>query len=162
MDAALYDLNPPKVTTLYGVRVPRGPKQVVWYGDQTGTGDKLPVPLGTTAFVSGKTAFEILPPALKSVAIRARAKYAPKPFAWIKDAKAMSTGLGIVSEGLEKNFDELEDWDEAKVKTYPFVSFPPATYHFSLIRSWIISCGRIGSLAHFISWSILVLFPKYS
>ncbi|KAK7464336.1 hypothetical protein VKT23_006504 [Stygiomarasmius scandens] len=123
MDAALYDLSPPKVTTLYGVRVPHGPKQVVWYGDQTGTGigDELPVPLGTTAFVSGKTAFEILPPALKSVTIRARAKYAPKPFAWIKDAKAMSTGLGIVSEGLEKNFDELEDWDEAKVKTYPFL-----------------------------------------
>ncbi|THU75317.1 Clavaminate synthase-like protein, partial [Dendrothele bispora CBS 962.96] len=119
MDAALYDLEPPKVTTLYGIRVPQGPKQVVRYDD--GTGDELPVPLGTTAFVSGKTMFEMLPPELKSLAVRARAKYAPRPFAWIKDAKAMSTGLGIATKGLEKNLDELDDWDEEKVKTYPFL-----------------------------------------
>ena len=52
MDAALYDLNPPKVTTLYGITVPQGSRQVCRYDD--GTGDELQVPLGTTAFVSGK------------------------------------------------------------------------------------------------------------
>ncbi len=49
MDAALYDLSPPKVTTLYAIRVPQGPKQTCRYDD--GTGDTLPVPLGTTAFI---------------------------------------------------------------------------------------------------------------
>lgn len=59
IDAALYDLSPPKVTTLYGIRVPEGARQVCRYDD--GTGDELDVPLGTTAFVSGKTMFDILP-----------------------------------------------------------------------------------------------------
>jgi hypothetical protein len=54
-DAALYDLNPPRVTTLYAVNVPHGPKQICRYDD--GTGDVLEAPLGTTAFVSGKVIF---------------------------------------------------------------------------------------------------------
>lgn len=47
IDAALYDLNPPKATTLYALSVPSGPTQICRYDD--GTGDELPVPLGTTA-----------------------------------------------------------------------------------------------------------------
>ncbi|KAG6815182.1 hypothetical protein H0H93_010646, partial [Arthromyces matolae] len=77
IDAALYDLSPPKVTTLYGLVVPQGPKQICRYDD--GTGDELNVPLGTTAFVSGKTMFDILPAELKSLAVRSRVKYAPHP-----------------------------------------------------------------------------------
>jgi xanthine dioxygenase len=59
IDAALYDLSPPKVTTLYAISVPGGPEQTCRYDD--GTGDELKVPLGTTAFVSGQTMFNILP-----------------------------------------------------------------------------------------------------
>jgi hypothetical protein len=36
-------------------------------------------------------------------------------------ARAVSTGLGLVSEGRERTLDELPPWDEAKVKTYPLV-----------------------------------------
>lgn len=36
----------PKATTLYALNVPQGPAQIVRYDD--GTGDELPVPLGTT------------------------------------------------------------------------------------------------------------------
>lgn len=39
--------NPPKVTTLFALSVPEGPTQTVRYDD--GTGDELPVPIGTTA-----------------------------------------------------------------------------------------------------------------
>lgn len=113
MDAALYDLDPPKVTALYGIRVPKGPNQVVRYDDRSG--DELVVPLGTTAFVSGKVMFDILPPEMKSVAVRAKAKYAPKPFEWMKEARAVETGLGLESEGYEKSMEEL-DWDKEKIK----------------------------------------------
>ncbi len=119
MDAALYDLDPPKVTALYGIRVPKGLNQLVRYDD--GSDDELEVPLGTTAFVSGKVMFDILPPEMKSIAVRAKAKYAPKPFEWMKDAHAVETGLGVESEGLEMSLDEL-DWDKEKIKIYPFVS----------------------------------------
>jgi hypothetical protein len=47
IDAALYELNPPKVTTLQALRVPQGSPQICRYDD--GTGDELKVPLGTTA-----------------------------------------------------------------------------------------------------------------
>jgi hypothetical protein len=120
IDAALYDLNPPKVTTLYGVTVPEGPRQVVRYDD--GTGEELEVPLGTTAFVSGKTMFEILPEQWKSVAVRGRVRYAPHPYVWMAPAKAMSTGLGIESDGLELGMGELPEWEEGKVKVLPLVS----------------------------------------
>ncbi|TFY59373.1 hypothetical protein EVG20_g7816 [Dentipellis fragilis] len=97
MDAALYDFAPPRVTTLYGICVPQGAPQVCRYDD--GSGDELSVPLGTTAFVSGKTTFEILPAALKSVAVRASVRYAPHPFVWMAPARAMSTGLGLGDGG---------------------------------------------------------------
>ncbi|KAI0281303.1 hypothetical protein BGY98DRAFT_230584 [Russula aff. rugulosa BPL654] len=90
IDAALYDLSPPKVTTLYGIRVPQGPKQICRYDD--GMGDMLPVPLGTTAFVSGKTMFDILPRELQSVAVRARVRYAPHPFEWMKACRCARHG----------------------------------------------------------------------
>jgi xanthine dioxygenase len=124
IDAALYGLSPPRVTTLYGLRVPAGTHQVCRYDD--GSGDELPVPLGTTAFVSGRTMFEILPPELKSLAVRARVRYAPHPYVWMAPASAMPTGLGIETEGLELPLDELPPWEEEKVKIFPVVRAPAA------------------------------------
>ncbi|KAG6852797.1 hypothetical protein C0991_009100 [Blastosporella zonata] len=120
IDAALYDLAPPKVTTLYGLIVPGGKPQVCRYDD--GTGDELPVPLGTTAFVSGRTMFDILPPELKSLAVRAKVKYAPHPYVWMAPARALPTGLGIESEGLELPLEELPPWEEARRKTFPLAT----------------------------------------
>lgn len=119
IDAALYDLSPPKVTTLYGIEVPSGKPQVVRYDD--GTGDELPVPLGTTAFVSGRTMFDILPKELKSVAVRTKVKYAPHPYVWMAPARALPTGLGIENEGHELPYDELPAWEESKIKILPMV-----------------------------------------
>ena len=36
-------------------------------------------------------------------------------------ARALPTGLGIVSEGLELPLNELPEWDESKIKTFPMV-----------------------------------------
>ncbi|OBZ68518.1 hypothetical protein A0H81_11529 [Grifola frondosa] len=132
IDAALYDLSPPKVTTLYGIDVPQGPRQRVRYDD--GTGDELEVPLGTTAFVDGRTMFNILPPELKSVAVRSKVKYAPHPYVWMAPAHALSTGLGIESEGLEMSLDELPPWEESKIKVLPLLWKNPVTkqLHFQV------------------------------
>ncbi|KAN0100153.1 hypothetical protein V8E55_000137 [Tylopilus felleus] len=132
IDAALYDYNPPRVTTLYSITVPKGGRQTVRYDD--GTGVELPVPLGTTAFVSGKTMFEILPPELKSLAVRASVRYAPHPYVWMAPARAMPTGLGIEIEGLELPMGELPDWEESKVKTFPVLWKNPVTgnLHFQV------------------------------
>ncbi|KAI9069896.1 Clavaminate synthase-like protein [Trametes sanguinea] len=132
IDAALYNLSPPRVTTLYAKLVPQGPHQTVRYDD--GTGDELEVPLGTTAFVSGKTMFDILPPELKSVAVRGRVKYSPHPYVWMAPAHALPTGLGIMSEGLEMPDDQLPPWEEEKIKVYPITWKNPVTgeLHFQV------------------------------
>ncbi|KAF8582154.1 Clavaminate synthase-like protein [Ramaria rubella] len=132
MDAALYDLSPPKVTTLYAIIVPQGPQQTVRYDD--GTGDELSVPLGTTAFTSGGTMFNLLPPALKSLAVRSRVRYSPHPFVWMAPARALSTALGIQSEGLELPLNELPEWDETKIQTLPMTWKNPITgaLHFQV------------------------------
>ncbi|KAF7966412.1 hypothetical protein HWV62_1881 [Athelia sp. TMB] len=125
IDAALYELAPPKVTALYGIKVPQGPPQTCRYDD--GTGDELQVPLGTTAFVSGKTMFDILPAELKSLAVRTRVKFAPHCFVWMAPAHAHSTGLALETEGLELPYDELPPWDESKVVTLPMCWKNPVT-----------------------------------
>ena len=119
IDAALYELSPPKVTTLYAVTVPQGPQQVCHYDD--GTGDELPVPLGATAFISCKTMFDILPHELQSVAVRARVRYAPHPFVWMSTAAAHSTGLAIENEGKELPLDRLPPWTEDEIQVFPAV-----------------------------------------
>ena len=122
IDAALYELNPPKVTALYAILVPQGPQQTCRYDD--GTGDELRVPLGTTAFVSGKTMFDILPRGLQNVAVRTRVRYAPHPYVWMAPAGAHSTGLSIESENKEAPLSELPPWTEDKVKVFPMVRAP--------------------------------------
>ncbi|KAI5116811.1 hypothetical protein M0805_007092 [Coniferiporia weirii] len=132
MDAALYDLSPPRVTTLYSIQVPEGPPQVCHYDD--GMGDELPVPLAATTFVSGKTMFEILPKELKSIAVRTHVKYAPHPFVWMASAGALSTGLGMETEGLESPLDKLPSWEESKIKVFPMLWKNPVTgnLHFQV------------------------------
>ncbi|KAH8094670.1 hypothetical protein BXZ70DRAFT_992019 [Cristinia sonorae] len=130
MDAALYEFAPPKVTSLYSVRTPLAPRQKCRYADDyynsssttTTTEDVLEnVSLGATAFVSGKVMFEILPVQLKSLAVRTKVRYAPHPFVWMKGAKAVGTGLGLVTEGREVPLEMLPEWEEGKVQELPMV-----------------------------------------
>ncbi len=130
IDAALYDLHPPKVTTLLALTVPEPREQTVLYDD--GTGDTLAVSLGTTAFVSGQKAFDILSQADQEWALRASVRYAPHPYVWMKHARALSNGLGLVSEGRELSRDELPPFEESKVTTLPLVWVNPVTGRRSL------------------------------
>ncbi|KAK1232111.1 hypothetical protein PQX77_004769 [Marasmius sp. AFHP31] len=133
MDAALYELSPPRVTGLYAIKIPDGPKQTVRYDD--GSGDELSVPLGTTAFESGQNTFDILPPELKSVAVRAKAKCAPRPYEWMSTARFKSTGMGLETEGLEKGLDQLSAWEEEDIKIFPLGSL---SLCFFLVQEVII------------------------
>jgi len=125
IDAALYDLQPPKVTTLLALEVPIARTQTVSYDD--GSGDTLDVSLGTTAFVSGYQAFESLSPSARAWALRTSVQYAPHPYVWMRNAKARSTGLGLVSEGKELRREELPSYDEDKIATLPLVWQNPLT-----------------------------------
>jgi xanthine dioxygenase len=130
IDAALYDYHPPKVTTLLALTVPKDRPQTVLYDD--GSGDTLEVSLGTTAFVSGYTAFERLSEAQRAWALKTKARYAPHPYIWMKRARSLGNGLGLVSEGRELGRDELPEVDEAKIMTLPLVWTDPFTGRHAL------------------------------
>jgi alpha-ketoglutarate-dependent taurine dioxygenase len=125
IDAALYELHPPKVTTLLALKVPEARSQTVVYDD--GSGDTLEVALGTTAFVSGVKALELLSPAQRAWVSKTEVRYAPHPYVWMRNARARSNGLGLISEGRELPRAELPPFEDAKITTLPLVWKNPLT-----------------------------------
>lgn len=126
LDSALYDLAPPMVTTLLGIKVPPATQtQIVTYDD--GSNDELEVTQGATCFVSGAQAFERLSEAEKQFALASTVEYAPHPYIFISPAGATSDGLTMVLEGKEMPLDKLPAWEPSKVKTLPMVWKNPVT-----------------------------------
>lgn len=130
IDAALYALNPPKVTSLLAVQVPAGRRQTLRYDD--GTGEEMDVPLGTTAFVSGQTMYDILSDEDKKFVRGAKVEYAPHPYIWMSSARSRSDGLGIISEGLELPPSDLPPVNEADIKILPMCWKNPVTGKLAL------------------------------
>lgn len=130
IDAAFYNFNPPRVTSLMAVRVPKAEPQMLVYDD--GTGDSLSVPRGATAFVSTYTMYDLLSEEDKEFARTTKVRYAPHPYIWISGAKSRSTGLGMVSEGRELDYTELPPIDESKVKILPMCWRNPVTGKLAL------------------------------
>ncbi|KAI9889997.1 MAG: hypothetical protein M1814_004615 [Vezdaea aestivalis] len=125
IDAALYGLHPPRVTSLMAVRVPAGRRQTLLYDD--GTGDKLDVPLGTTAFVSGYTMYDILSDEDKEFVRTSKIEYAAHPYIWMSGAQSFSDGLGLYSEGKELAASDLPPIEEDKIQILPMVWKNPVT-----------------------------------
>ncbi|KAL5339032.1 taurine catabolism dioxygenase [Aspergillus crustosus] len=125
IDAALYDLNPPHVTTLLAVRVPQGRRQTLRYDD--GSNETLDVPLGTTAFVSGERMFNLLSDEDKKFALTSRIEYAPHPYIWMSPSHSHPTGLGLYTETLELPTTSLPPIDSSKIQILPMVWKNPLT-----------------------------------
>lgn len=147
IDAALYGLYPPKVTTLMAVRVPAGRRQTLRYDD--GTGDELDVPLGTTAFVSGYTMYDLLSAEDKEFARTSKVEYAPHPYIWMSGAKSLSDGLGLFSDGAELALSDLPTIDEDKIQSLPMTWKNPVTgklalqMHPSAVRKIHLANGEV-------------------
>lgn len=147
IDAALYGLAPPVVTTLLAVKVPAGRRQVCRYDD--GTDEELNVPLGTTAFVSGYTMYDILSEKDKEFVRTTKVEYAPHPYVWMSGAKSRTDGLGMVSEDLEVPIENLPPVEEEKVQVLPMCWKNPVTgklaiqIHPSAVRKLHLADGSI-------------------
>ena len=149
IDAALYALNPPKVTSLMAVKVPAGRRQTLRYDD--GTGEEMDVPLGTTAFVSGQRMYELLSEEDKEFVRGAKVEYAPHPYIWMSPAKSRSDGLGMVSEGKELLATDLPPVDQKDIKILPMCWKNPVSgklalqIHPSAIKAIHLPNGEIMS-----------------
>ncbi|GMM28211.1 hypothetical protein DAMA08_009270 [Martiniozyma asiatica (nom. inval.)] len=121
IDAALYELSPPVVTTLLGLIVPpSNERQTIVYED---TNETKNIAKGATAFASGKIAFDLLSDEDKKFALNTTVVYAPHPYIYINDCKATSDGLTIESEfpPREAKLEDLPAWEESKIKKLPLV-----------------------------------------
>lgn len=126
IDSALYELSPPMVTTLLGIKVPPATQtNIIDYGDDSG--ETKEVAQGATCFVSGAEAFKGLSEEDKQYALNTTIEYAPHPYIFISPAGATPDGLTMVSEGKEVPFDKLPAWEEQKVKRLPMVWTNPVT-----------------------------------
>lgn len=147
IDAALYGLAPPVTTTLLAVKVPGGRRQTCRYDD--GTGDVLDVPLGTTAFASGETMYELLSPADQEFARTTRVEYAAHPYIWMSGAKSRPDGLGMVSEDRELAEAELPPIEQDKIQILPMCWRNPVTgklalqVHPSAVRRLHLADGTV-------------------
>lgn len=130
IDAALYNLNPPRVTSLMAVKVPKSEQQTLRYDD--GTGDELSVPRGSTAFVSSYKMYDLLSEEDKEFARTTKVQYAPHPYVWMSPSKSRSDGLGLVSDGLELPYSELPPIDEDKIQILPMCWRNPVTGKLAL------------------------------
>jgi alpha-ketoglutarate-dependent taurine dioxygenase len=117
IDSAMYDLDPPLMTSLLAVKVPKTRTQILCYDD--GSGHEITVPLGTTAFFSGFTLFNSLSPEDKKFVKTTKVEYAAHPYIWMSKAKSRPNGLGLVSQNLELDTSQLPPIDLEKIKTYP-------------------------------------------
>ncbi|KAJ4358168.1 uncharacterized protein N0V89_002747 [Didymosphaeria variabile] len=147
IDAALYDLEPPMVTSLLAVRVPKTEYQTLRYDDRTG--DEVKVPRGSTVFVSGETMYDLLSEEDKKFARETKVQYAPHPYIWMSGARSRSTGLGMVSEGLELDAAQLPPIEQGKIKTLPMCWRNPVTgklalqIHPSAVQKLVLKDGTM-------------------
>ncbi|WPH03063.1 Hypothetical protein R9X50_00593700 [Acrodontium crateriforme] len=130
IDAALYDLNPPLVTSLMAVQVPKTEYQLLRWDDETG--DEMQVPRGSTVFVSSEKMYDLLSEEDKEFARTTRVQYAPHPYIWMANSQSGSDGLGLVSDGLELPYSELPEIDEEKIKILPMCWRNPANGKLAL------------------------------
>ncbi|KAJ4372025.1 hypothetical protein N0V83_003798 [Neocucurbitaria cava] len=130
IDAALYDLEPPKVTSLLAVKVPKTEFQTLRYDD--GTGDEVQLSRGSTAFVSSYKMYDLLSEEDKAFVRGTKVQYAPHPYIWMSPARSRSDGLGLISDNLELPNDQLPPIDESKIKILPMCWKNPVTGKLAL------------------------------
>lgn len=74
---------------------------------------------GATAFVDATKMYEALLEEDKAWVDVSTVQYAGWPYGWMSKCKALSNGLGLISEGLELPLDKLPPIDPDKVQNLP-------------------------------------------
>lgn len=74
----MYDLEPPRVTALRCLKLPKGPDQTIRWEDDSGT--EMKTAPGLTAFYSCEQLYEMLTPDEKAFADNSRVAYSPHPY----------------------------------------------------------------------------------
>lgn len=99
IDCAMYNLDPPLITALRAITLPKGPEQTLrWYN---GSGTSIKVKPGLTAFYSCEQQYAMFSLEERAVVDNSTVLYAPHPYQWISKCKQDSIGLSKNAPGAE-------------------------------------------------------------
>ena len=124
IDGTFYDQEPPLFTQMRCIEAPSGDGHWVEYSD--GSGARLWCESGSTAFASGRIAFDLLDAENRDLALDARVHYLSQPFQSTYHLGNSGNGLRVEDQKLEKEYrDGLElpgsPIRDTKARIYPLV-----------------------------------------
>lgn len=130
IDGTFYAHPPCHYTQMRCIEAPAGSGHWLSYGD--GSEQRLWCPTGSTAFASGRTAFDLLAEAERDTCLDTRVHYASHPFQANYQLGNSSNGLRVVDIGAETRYAQGYDLpgsaiDDPLAQVYPLVWTCPAT-----------------------------------
>jgi len=130
IDGPFYEFAPCNYTQMRCIEAPRG--EAHWLPYEDGTGDRLWCAAGSTAFASGRIAFERLPPSEREYCLSTRVHYASNPFQASYTLGNSGNGLRLLDAEAERLFAHGVDVpgaavDDPLAQIYPLVWTCPLT-----------------------------------
>jgi alpha-ketoglutarate-dependent taurine dioxygenase len=136
IDGAFYDVDPCLYTQMRCIEAPGGEGHWLHYGD--GSDDKLWCAAGSTAFASGRLAFQLLDTESREFSLNTDVHYLGNPFQATYHLANTDNGLRAIDPVAEQQYatgeDEVaEPVDDRRAKIYPLVWTCPVTGEKSLM-----------------------------
>lgn len=136
IDGTFYEQDPCHYTQMRCIEAPTGSGHWLSYDD--GTNARLWCEAGSTAFASGRLAFERLPPATQQSCLHTKVHYCSHPFQATYALGNSHNGLRVIDETAEKRYLEGEDipgvaTGDPSAKVYPLVWTCPVTNRQALM-----------------------------
>ena len=130
IDGPFYQFAPCDYTQMRCIEAPRGGGHWLPYAD--GSGQRLWCAAGSTAFASGRIAFDLLPPSERQNCLQIRVHYASNPFQASYALGNSGNGLRLLDVAAERLYAQGEDTPGAAVEdplaqVYPLVWTCPLT-----------------------------------
>jgi alpha-ketoglutarate-dependent taurine dioxygenase len=136
IDGTFYAQPPCHYTQMRCIEAPVGSGH--WLAYEDNSEERLWCAAGSTAFASGRMAFDMLPAAAKQQSLQMRVHYASRPFEASYDMGNSANGLRLVDPAAEQRYGQGEDIggaaiDDPAAQVYPLIWTCPVTGHQALM-----------------------------
>ena len=130
IDGTFYEYAPCNYTQMRCIEAPTGSGH--WLAYEDGSGEQLWCEAGSTAFASGRIAFDSLTEQQQELAMKTRVHYASRPFEASYALGNSADGLRLLDEAAEKEYALGADTpgsvvDDPRAQVYPLVWTCPLT-----------------------------------
>jgi alpha-ketoglutarate-dependent taurine dioxygenase len=136
IDGTFYQYAPCYYTQMRCIEAPTGSGH--WLSFEDGSGERLWCAAGSTAFASGRVAFDLLPTSEQQICLQTRVHYSSRPFEASYALGNNGNGLRVVDPAAEQRYSMGEDTpgaaiDDPLAQVYPLVWTCPVTQRQALM-----------------------------